>query len=136
MTFNYDCSLEANLRKSLRHIQIFSEMHVEEVLRNNRIVHIYGNIRNVPLGAVKWEVQYTDPKSMGSHGGYHLDFATLIDKVFDASVALRVIDPHDKATNEKQIEAAKDHMANARRMFILDTALTRTTITGLVSPLP
>jgi hypothetical protein len=118
VTFNYDISLETNLHKGLAHIQMFDEKDVATFLGGFRIIHMYGKVRDVAATAaqVDWNVQGRDPRITTD---YHLTMKTLLDVVYDASKGLRVIDPHDKGTDDAEIMIARAAIAGAQRIFIL-----------------
>jgi len=51
ISFNYDVSLETQLRNGLEKVQLLNETdinkaHVEEFFKNNLIIHVYGSIRD------------------------------------------------------------------------------------------
>jgi hypothetical protein len=46
VTFNYDVSLESLLYKGLCSIELFYTSDIEKFLSHNRVMHIYGNIRD------------------------------------------------------------------------------------------
>jgi hypothetical protein len=121
VTFNYDVSLEHALRNGLKHIQMFDEKEVASFLGGSRIVHIYGKIRDDVAAAVKidWNSQNQDLKQLTQFGHYHTKMKVLLDVVYNASKGLRVIDPHDKGTDDAEIMMARTAIANAQRVFIL-----------------
>jgi hypothetical protein len=123
VTFNYDVSLENNLSKGLKHIQMFDERDVAQFLGGSRIVHIYGKIRDDVASAAKinWVVQGEDPKGFGEGDrSYHYGkMQVLLDDVYRASKGLRVIDPHDKGADDTEIMIARRAIADAKRVFIL-----------------
>jgi hypothetical protein len=122
VTFNYDISLETRLRDGLGHIQMFSKADVEKFLVGSRIVHIYGKIREEVASAAKvdWNVRNQDPEHLrGRTANYHTSMKALLDAAHAASKGLRVIDPHDKGTDDREIMIARSAIADAERTFIL-----------------
>jgi hypothetical protein len=55
---------------------------------------------------------------------------TLLDVVYDASKGLRVIDPHDKGTDDAEIMIARAAIAGAQRIFIWVMDLMNITVAG------
>jgi hypothetical protein len=121
VTFNYDMSLEARLSRSLRNVEIFLPSDIEKFLGGNRIIHVYGKLANSQPDAIPWSVEKDDPSSFNEFnwGDYHADFAKLLDAVHDASIDLRVIDPHNKGSDAENIMIAKAQIVRAKRLFIL-----------------
>jgi hypothetical protein len=123
VTFNYDVSLENNLGNGLRHIKMFDGKDVTTFLGGTRIIHIYGKIRDDVAAAARmdWVVQGEDPKGFNEfrRGDYYGKMKTLLDVVYAASKGLRVIDPHDKGTDDRNITMARRAIADAKRVFIL-----------------
>jgi hypothetical protein len=122
VTFNYDVSLETMLRNGLNHIRLFSEDDVTKFLSGSRIIHVYGKIRepNAKVKDIPWEVENIDPSQLrGRTGDYHMKMKQLLDAVYVASRGLRVIDPHDKGTDDTEIMIARTVIANVQRVFIL-----------------
>jgi hypothetical protein len=122
VTFNYDVSLETMLRNGLNHIQLFSEHDVTKFLSGSRIIHVYGKIRepNAKAKAIPWGEQNVDPSQLGGRtGDYHMKMKQMLDTVYAASRGLRVIDPHDKDTNDAEIMMARTAIANAQRVIML-----------------
>jgi hypothetical protein len=121
VTFNYDVSLETKLRNGLNHIQMFNEKDVTTFLGGTRVIHIYGKIRDdiATAAQVDWGVQDQPTMLDGRTGDYHMKMRALLDVAHAASKGLRVIDPHDKGTDEIEIKMAQSAIANVKRIFIL-----------------
>jgi hypothetical protein len=124
ITFNYDVSLEAELLRGLRHIELFQKSDIDEFFAQDRIMHVYGKVRQVPPTDpphLNWDEQSRDPiptePSMQSK--YASDRQAFFDVIYAASRGLRVIDPFDKATDENVIKAAQNVLARAHRVYIL-----------------
>jgi len=123
ITFNYDVSLERTLRNSLKHIKLFSDEDIKVFLSGSRIVHVYGRVRDVdahadwPLAAM----ENLDPRTLTAHSRakYQQAMKNTLDIVYKASRGLRVIDPHDKGTNDHELTIARTAIGNAKRIFIL-----------------
>jgi hypothetical protein len=124
VTFNYDVSLERALHEGLQHIQLFQPEDIAKFLANDRIMHVYGKVRENPLEpppVIKWSEQGRDPKGLGgsARAQYFSDYKTFLDQIYAASQGIRVIDPEDKRTDEDTIEAATRAIAGASRVYIL-----------------
>jgi len=124
ITFNYDVSLERALHLGLRHIQLFQTADIDNFFEDDRILHIYGKVREVPpidSPALKWSEQSRDPKDLTEFAlsGYYSEYKAFLDPIDDASQNLRVIDPLDKETDKHIIADAKTAIAEAKRVYIL-----------------
>jgi hypothetical protein len=123
VTFNYDVSLERALYFGLRHIQLLLPADVQEFLGGNRIMHVYGKVREKfsdPPPDLKWSEQERNPKGMGDNTLQHLhDYKIFLDHIYSASQGIRVIDPSDKETDQNVIDAAKKAIVAANRVYIL-----------------
>lgn len=88
----------------------------------NRIVHIYGKIREVTAAAARaeWDTQNQDPEQVG--GAQLVNFQVKMKQILVAHLAskgLRVIDPHDKGADDTEIMIARTAISNAKRIFVL-----------------
>jgi hypothetical protein len=121
VTFNYDISLEARLLNGIRHIELFAPADIEKFLGGSRIIHVYGKLVKSQPDAIPWSVEKDNPDSFNEFNwsDYHMNFAKLLNAVHDASVDLRVIDPHNKGFDAENIQLARTQIANAKRVFIL-----------------
>ena len=121
VTFNYDVSLEYVLWNGLRAIEFFDASHVDEFFSSERILHIYGKIRDYPKedvlkSSVDWERLF--PNSARDQENWENSIFVL-DRAFEASGNLKVIDPHTKGENSKEICAAAELIKNASVVYIL-----------------
>jgi hypothetical protein len=128
ITFNYDVSLEQALYQGLRHIQLFDAADIDEFLANDRIMHVYGKVRErptEPAPALNWSEQGRDPKGLGLSAliQYYSERKVFLDHIYAASRGLRVIDPEDKETDKEIIKAATKAAAEAKRVYILGYGL-------------
>lgn len=124
VTFNYDISLENNLRNGLKHIQMFNGIDVTTFLGGSRVIHMYGKIRDVLAAAaqVDWGVKsqsVMQPTSTAAWSDYHMKMKTLLDVAYAASKGLRVIDPDDKGADDRETMIARAAIAEAKRILIL-----------------
>jgi hypothetical protein len=124
VTFNYDVSLERALHQGLRHIQFLQAEDVRAFLAADRIVHVYGKVRENPAEApprLKWSEQARDPKDLSDNPrAQHLyDFKDFLDHIYAASRGIRVIDPDDKQVDKNAIETATKFIAEAKRVYVL-----------------
>jgi hypothetical protein len=123
VTFNYDLSLERAIYIGLWHIERFRSEQVIEFLGDDRVLHIYGKIRqkymdDPPL--LNWSEQSRDLRGMG---GAALEqclsaYKTLFDYFYNASQDIQVIDD-DKAMNLEVIKTAIDAIGSAEHIYIL-----------------
>jgi hypothetical protein len=123
VTFNYDISLERALGHGLAHIELFQREDIETFLTNNRIVHVYGKVRENPFerpASLNWQEQGRDPKDMGHGQLQHLhDYKNFLDHIYAASQGIHVIDPDDKETDKNVIELAASAIESAKYVYIL-----------------
>jgi hypothetical protein len=115
ITFNYDLSLERSLSCGLNHIELFQRTDIEDFLANNRIVHVYGKVREdpfVPPPDLKWAEQARDPKDLREGQLSHLHkYKRFLDVLYAASQGIRVIDPDDRdADNEQKMPLERSMM--------------------------
>jgi hypothetical protein len=123
VTFNYDLSLERALGYGLTHLELFQRQDVEQFLNDNRIMHVYGKVRESPFIApstLNWPEQGRDPKNMGSGQFQHLhNYKNFLDEIYSASRGIRVIDPDDKDADQPLVHSAASAIDNARYVYIL-----------------
>ena len=121
MTFNYDTSLESRLLNGLQHIECFKQADIEKFLSGSRIIHVYGKLTGSRPDGLAWSAETANPHDFNQSnlGNYHTNFAKLLDAIHDASVDLRVIDPHNKGFRCENIQIARMQIGNAKRLFIL-----------------
>jgi hypothetical protein len=129
ITFNYDMSLEAKLYNGLRCIELFNPEDIDSFLNQERIVHIYGKMRNnfVPdydltprLDALRFlggNVS-TSPKYNRNDDLYYKDCQALLDDIYAASQNLRVISD-DKGLDDSAIESASHLIEESEIIYIL-----------------
>lgn len=123
VTFNYDNSLENQLWRGLTHLQQFEDV-AEEFLGEDRILHVYGHIREQlegQLPKIDWRLGGTkeletarnnQESQIWEHG------KALLDTAFSASKGIKIISP-DKAEMNPAIEKAKQAIAEAECVYIL-----------------
>jgi hypothetical protein len=125
VTFNYDISLELEIYQGLRHIQLFKPVDVDEFLSSDRVLHIYGKVRDLQsadlLQQLQWDDRARNPTDMSQFAliKYRTEAKAFYDALYTASKGLRVIDPHDKETNKDVIKSAIEAIERAKRVYIL-----------------
>jgi hypothetical protein len=108
----------------LRHIELFALDDIKEFLSGDRIIHVYGRVReNFTERApeLKWSEQSRDPKGLGgpSLTDSLKNHKKFFDYIYSASQGIHVIDPDDKATLKDKIKTAVDEIGNAEYIYIL-----------------
>jgi hypothetical protein len=125
VTFNYDVSLEYELDMGLRSISLFKPEDVELFLSDERILHVYGQVRKKASALPPINLDLLS-RNRGRAFQYQQDrgamaaaLKPLLDTVYDASKNLRVISPLDKDMDMKVIDAAKKAIADAACVYVL-----------------
>jgi len=118
VTFNYDMSLEDQIRNGLRSNSLFSVKDVNEFLGGNRFLHVYGKIRDnlntdfVPL----YDLHAPGAKPTAK---IDPDFAKgILDQLYRISRDIRTIDPHEKS-DETQLEKIRNIIYRAQCIYVL-----------------
>lgn len=121
LTFNYDTSLEWNLRNGLGALATFEQKEIDEFMSDERTLHVYGYI--APDKTIK------SPLQARGGGGFfkrELDsrsdreeWKALLDTVYEASKGIRTIDPHEKTLDETVLKAAAAKIREAECVYIL-----------------
>ena len=118
ITFNYDVSLETALQSALSQLDFLDSKDISNFLSGNRIVHVYGSVREPrligknPAIPAEWFYRLGQTMEVSSSNA-------VLDAAFRASQGIRTIDPHDKEEDSDQIEAARRHLQNAQNIYIL-----------------
>jgi hypothetical protein len=131
VTFNYDVSLDIGLYRGLRHSARFSNYAEKFITENDRIIHVYGQLRKDPpwrVTEIKWEtflsvslarsvLPQTPPPQLWS------DVRAILDHAHEASRGLKIIAP-EKALAEsdsvpEHIQKARKTIAEAECVYIL-----------------
>lgn len=114
ITFNYDVSLERSLRQALHNIELFKEHDIGAFFSPNRILHVYGKVRDVP--------PVTPPRLLfdipDDHDRFGVAHKETLDALYNAAKNLRVIDPLKEVDNPL-IETARELIERARCVYIL-----------------
>ena len=123
ITFNYDVSLERTLRNGLRFIKLFEVNDVNTFLSGSRIIHVYGRVRDGHAPA-QWPIaggEHLTPKNITPAVAWQYRDAMkkTLDVAYQAAKGLRVIDPHDKGSNDDDLMMARRAIHDAKRVFIL-----------------
>jgi hypothetical protein len=114
VTLNYDMSLEDVLGRALHSNSLFGYQDVEMFLKEGRIVHAYGSIRDVSNPDFVHLLPLVDEKGRYDQSGAQRFFNEL-----DAVTSrIRTIDPHDKS-DEVSLKAARGFVDRARCIYIL-----------------
>jgi hypothetical protein len=122
ITFNYDVSLEHTLYDGLSSIELFKKEDINKFFSESRVTHVYGKVRNCPPNFKPLNIAPTlgfAPRYVDRETEYMAEYRQLLDDVFDASKTIRVIDPHDKETDNQQILIARTMLTNAKLVYIL-----------------
>ena len=118
VTFNYDVSLEHALDQALRNIELFKTADIERFLSKDRIIHVYGKVREVSsVVSIDWNIPWTG--QYFADAANHEAYKFFLDTVYAASKGLRVIDPTDKESDKASIRAAKKAIKAAACVYIL-----------------
>jgi hypothetical protein len=123
VTFNYDVSLEYALVRGLRSIALFESGDISKFLNGGRILHIYGKVPSSSGEPIEFGPFDND---MSKRAKYENDVVLkdahlkeLLDKLYQASAKIRVIDPHDKDLDKEVIGLAKAEIERAKCVYIL-----------------
>jgi len=123
VTFNYDVSLEIELYRGLNSLREFEGV-AKEFLSNDRILHVYGKIREDTLSpppSVDWNTfettsagirAQTDPSKIWEYP------KVLLDASYEASHGIQIIAP-DKVICTPIIEKAKQMISEAASIYIM-----------------
>jgi hypothetical protein len=119
VTFNYDVSLEHALSDALGNIEQFDAPDVQNFIKDNRIMHVYGKVREPgSVDSMDWSTPWGN-KQAHEDPTYHGMFKSFLDVVYASSQSIRVIDPADKESDKKVIKAARKVISNAKCIYIL-----------------
>ena len=135
ITFNYDTSLETQLRKGLEKTQLTNNKdHIDEFIENN-IIHIYGKTKlfyahkSIEKHILKERLDIFDaefinfiPYISTTHSSYYSGSPKeLLNEAYIASKNLQTIGGSngDKHKNTDAMEVAKAAIANAKVIYIL-----------------
>lgn len=118
ITFNYDRSLERTLQQSLAAVGMLNGIHIDAFLRNDRIIHLYGELAShVAVRSAGYQALEGTFKSAGAIQRIS-DANALIDIWHAASSNIRVIDPHTK-TKAEELEPAQSAIVQADAIYFL-----------------
>jgi hypothetical protein len=104
ITFNYDCSLEQHLYRALSSIDLLNAEDVQQFMSDGLFIHVYGGIHNkippehapVMPGGLGDGLNLAHPESAASL----VKQTEFLDRAYEASQAIRTIDPHDKMDDD------------------------------------
>jgi hypothetical protein len=124
VTFNYDVSLERRLFEIFNTTQFLKGDHVFNSFVEDRILHIYGKVREAhpsKYRPIDRNVFALSPLPL--YGNRREAFAAAykdaLNTAFDASKGIRTIGLVDKAENKDTIERAKRVIKDANCVFVL-----------------
>jgi len=119
ITFNYDVSLETALSDALRGIEQFEPSDVQNFMKDNRIMHVYGKVREPgSVDACNWDTPWGNKLALSDPGNHNM-FKSFLDVVYASAKGIRVIDPTDKESDKKVIQAAREMISDAKCLYIL-----------------
>lgn len=131
ITFNYDRSLERNLRKALQSINFLKQEHIDQFFEE-RILHMYGALAEVP----QYRVGDFNALRGGFSGSGTLDQIHKLDLLLNdwsaAGEPLGVIDPHTKPGPNSSV--AKTILENSGRMYFLGFGFDKNNLARLHFP--
>jgi hypothetical protein len=123
VSFNYDASLELALYEGLSHIEQFEKDDIEGFLGDDRILHVYGAVRDIRirLPDLDWDQQNRNPRELSDLELelYLPKYQEFLNYIYDASKRLTVIDPHDKTTYGDILKSAREAITAAKFVYIL-----------------
>lgn len=125
ITFNYDISFEYKLYSGLSHIERFQSEHVDGFFKDDRVLHIYGKIKDCPplethslgLDAIPFGGKMPGNYNSDSRR-FHMDCQKLLDSAYQSSLGLKVISD-DKGQDTHVIEQASYAVQKAMYVYIL-----------------
>jgi hypothetical protein len=127
ITFNYDVSLEHHLFGALTSIDLFETRDIRHFLSSDdRFVHIYGKVRQNPfddpprISFPSRLAPRTTPPNPQRPDVIELfqEYKTALDAIYNASLDLRTIAPHEKLVND-HVKKARDALRNSNCVYIL-----------------
>ena len=120
VTFNYDLSLETELRKQILCDELFAEEDIDKFLFENRIIHIYGSVdtKNVPIRHEMTTKRFPDPIVHQRFLKY-LHLVPIYNRAYTASESLNVINPEERKDQAPHIEIAKAKIRESTKLYIL-----------------
>lgn len=120
VTFNYDISLERALSNGLSHIELFHREDIETFLTNDRIIHVYGKVRESTFeSSHKLEWLRESLETQNASWQRLAEYKHFLDQLYGSSRGIRVIDPDDKAAEQALVQSATNAIENARHVYIL-----------------
>ena len=121
ITFNYDYSLEQALIQSLDSLSYLRHSDIVNFMSEQRIVHMYGQVRYAPYstdGVGGFSVVENPLALFGNSQAQH-QLADLMDKVYNASREINVIEIGNKDDNSDNIQVAQEILAKATDLYFL-----------------
>jgi hypothetical protein len=117
ITFNYDISIDKYLSEALSNTALFESDDIETFL-SDRIVHVYGRIKPPSM---RQQTELMRGRLRKHHELYAQATSALDkwDKIYQRSRSLRVIDPHEKPDNQRELDLARRSIARAEHVYIL-----------------
>jgi hypothetical protein len=124
ITFNYDCSLEDQLKSSLSAIDIFEEDDVRQFLAKDRVIHVYGSVRTsgtsdvVPSIAFLTSPTYSLQWLNRQNNPHESSWIPFLERCYAAAAGIRTVDPHEK-TDQSALDIARKFLRGAKTVYIL-----------------
>jgi hypothetical protein len=115
VTFNYDTSLEHEIRKGASAIETFGEETASEFLAGDRVLHIYGSATGDSVGGFV-PVERPRNKDMYSQA---ISYMGMVDTAHTASKDILTIAPNKTRENEHVVEAARERPRAAKWVYII-----------------
>ncbi len=143
ITFNYDLTLESNIKKSLSTNPRFDGGSLEDFFSQDRFLHLYGKL-SLERGAIeshnvsfadfftKWERTISRVRKSGNVLAPQLDgFISLIDDALSASAGIQTIEPLEKDENSHVFDTAAKIIQHAGVIYILGFGFDKNNTTRL-----
>jgi hypothetical protein len=123
VTFNYDRSLERQLRSGLSGLARFNSNDIETFLSEDRITHVYGAVEDLSeeqIAGLKLGMIDEVAESFGALELHKAQEAVyILDQVWQSGKMLLVIDPEHKNEGQAQFDIAKRQLIGSSVVYIL-----------------
>jgi len=116
ITFNYDTSLDEGLNKGLE--AVFTSDEVEAFMENDRIIHVYGKLKEPNLGADQKSRLALPKEDFDRDLLSGRDYSFLLEEGKDTSENIITMGS-EKSSYEYEINKAKKLIDDAKNVFIL-----------------
>jgi hypothetical protein len=137
IVFNYDTTLEFHLARAFSSLDLITHDDGDSFLRGDRIVHVYGTVRQKDTWTVdeanrqhtqgSFEIDHSVSDTLGETIPFQNENTPivvglrnrLLDQFYEASKHIRTIDPHDKEENDEALNSARRHIEEGVVFYIL-----------------